>query len=921
MEGKDSRAVGKNEILLPQLYIPRPHPKLVLRPRLITPLRQVEDYRLILISAPAGFGKTTLLSQWLADPECQHHRERVGWVSLEGNLNLIRFWIYLISAVEAVDAGTGRVAMGLIDNTQPQVQKAITVLINSIAEANQPFLLILDDYDVIEDPEVHASLAFLLDHLPPNLHMVISSRIDPPLPLARLRLQRGMAELRAADLVFTLPETTALYNEVLGLNFSQDDLAALGERTEGWIAGLQAAALALQSRMTQSKENEFAPAARPAWQAAHDFIQEFTGSQRYILDYLVEEVLRRQPQHVQAFLLETSILDRLCGSLCDAVTGRDDSQSILEDLETANVFIIPLDEEASGRAIGRWYRYHRLFADVLRHQFQVALPGSAQENHRRASCWYETQGMFDEAIEHALAARDFSRAEDLLEPVIGQIIDRQGRLHQAVQWLESLPADRRRDHPQLNFWYALVLMLIGRGPDHEVPLREAEAAWRVQEDRAGLAKVASLRAHAACRRGDFDQTALEASQALSDLPEDDLILRCMTQYALGVACRAKGDLLGANQAIDQARQVSAKAGSVILNLLAETASGNLLLVQGRLRQAAETYREVIRKVGQRTFHPRIEASLQLGDVYREWNELEPAEDLLREGVRLAEVTGWEPYLAQGLLSLARVVAARERGMSPDGQVDDLLDRAAEIGRRLGRQGVMDKAGVLRARRSLSEGSLAAAVQWAAQRGFSLDDAIPFEQEMDYLTWARVLIAQGKTGETVRVLEQIRSNAQQAGRGGAQIETLALQALACQVEGRTDQALAVAAEALLRAEPEGYLRTFLDEGPPMAALVQQAGMRGITPAYTGRLLAAFKEAHLLSKASPIPVTAALVEPLSARELEIVQLLARGATNQEIAQQLSIALTTAKKHVSNIIGKLGVSNRAQVAARARDLGLIF
>lgn len=915
MEGENSRIAGKSQILLPQLFIPRPHTKLVPRPRLFAPLRHVEEYRLILISAPAGFGKTTLLSQWLADPEFQHHRERVGWVSLERHLNLIRFWIYLISAVEAVEAGTGRDAMGLIDNTQPQVEKAITVLINSIAEAHIPFILILDDYDVIEDPEVHASLAFLLDHLPPNLHIVIASRIDPPFPLARLRLQRNMAELRAADLIFTLPETTALYNEILGLDFSEDDLAALGERTEGWIAGLQAAALAMQSRLGQSQGAEPPFMGKPSSNDAHDFIREFTGSQRYIMDYLIDEVLRRQPEHVQSFLLETALLDRLCGPLCDSVTGREDSQSILEQLEAANVFLIPLDADR------KWFRCHRLFADVLRHQFQITNPGGGQEYHLRASCWYEREGMVDEAIEHALAARDFSRAEHLLEPVIGPIIDRQGRLHQVAQWLEALPPERRREHPQLNFWYALVLMLIGRAQDHEVPLREAEAAWREQADRVGLAKIASLRAHAACRRGEFDQTSREATQALADLPEDDRLLRSMTQYALGVACRAKGDLPGAYQAIDQARQVSAKAGSVIINLLAETASGNLLLVQGHLRQAAETYREVIRKVGQRTFHPRIEASLQLGDLYREWNELETAEDLLREGIHLAEVMGWEPYLAQGLLTQARVIAAREHGGSQGGQVENLLNRAAEIGRRLGRQGVIEKADVLRARRSLSQGNLLAAVQWARERGFSLEDMIPFEQEMDYLTWARVLIAQGKTGEAMRIMDHIHSNAQQAGRVGTQVETLALQALAHHAINSIDLARATLAEALLRAEPEGYIRLFLDEGPPMAALIQQAGMRGITPRYIGMLFAAFKEAQVLPEASPIPVTAALVEPLSERELEIVQLLARGATNQEIAQQLSIALTTAKKHVSNIIGKLGVSNRAQVAARARDLGLIF
>ncbi len=322
MVSKTRSVIDNNRILTPQLYIPRPHPKLVPRPRLMAPLRQVEDYRLILISAPAGFGKTTLLSQWLADSDSQHLRERVGWVTLDRNLNLVRFWIYLASAIESTESGMGRGALGLIDNTQPQVQKAIDELINSIAESASPYILILDDYDVIEDPDVHASLAFLLDHMPPNLHVVIASRIDPPLPLARLRLSRSMAELRAADLVFTLDETAALFNEVLGSGFSQDDLAALGERTEGWIAGLQAAALALQSMDGQDRGN--IPLQLTS-DEAHEFIREFTGNQRYILDYLIEEVIRRQPEQLQSFLLETSILDCLSGPLCDAVTGRSDS--------------------------------------------------------------------------------------------------------------------------------------------------------------------------------------------------------------------------------------------------------------------------------------------------------------------------------------------------------------------------------------------------------------------------------------------------------------------------------------------------------------------------------------------------------------------------------------------------------------------
>ncbi len=912
MEGKNSSVVGNNPILMPQLYIPRPNPKLVLRPRLMDRLGSVQDFRLTLISAPAGFGKTTLLSQWLAGPAALAIRERVGWVSLESDLNLVRFWIYLISAVETIEAGTGQDAMGLIDNTNPQVQKAITTLINDIAGSDKPFILILDDYDVIEDPEVHASLGFLLNHISPNLHLVISSRIDPPLPLARLRLQRHMLELRAADLTFTLDEAAALYNHVLGLKLSPDDLAALEERTEGWAAGLQAAALALQ---TAGEDGQ----GKPSGQASKDaraFIQEFTGNQRYILDYLVEEVLRRQPAYLQSFLLQTSILDRLSGPLCDALTGRDDSQSILEALDTANVFLFPLDEERG------WFRYHRLFADVLRHQFQIAHAGGAQENHHRASCWYEQQGMIDQAIEHALAARDFSRAEDLLEPSIGSIIDRQGRLHQVAQWIEAIPPDHRREHPQLNFWYALVLMLIGRAQDWEEPLREAEAVWRAQDDRAGLAKITSFQAHAACRRGDFDQTVIDATQALVELPEDDLALQSMTLYALGIACRWKGDLARAYQAIDEARQISAKAGSVILHLLAVSAFGNLLMVQGYLRRAAETNREVLRKVGTRTIQPKIEASLQLGILHREWNELTLAEQYLREAIDLASSTGWEPSLAQGLLNLARVITIRERNHSgPEREVDDLLNRAVEIGQRLGRQSLIDKAGVILARRSLAEGRLLDAAQWAAQRGFTLEDAVPLEQEMDYLTWARVLIEQGRTADAVQILDRIHADARQAGRGGALVETLALQALAYQAAGSLDQALEALAEALLRAEPEGYMRTFLDEGPPMAALIQQAGMRGIMPAYTSRLIAAFKEAYELPKARLVPVTGALVEPLSAREMEIVQLLARGATNQEIAEQLSIALTTAKKHVSNIIGKLGVSNRSQVAARARDLGLLF
>ncbi len=837
---------------------------------------------------------------------------RVAWLSLdEGDNDPARFLAYFVAALQTVEADIGEASLAMLRSSQPPYIEAIlTTLINEIAVAPDGFAPVLDDYYVIEAQPIHDALAFLLDHLPPQMHLVIASRSDPPLPLSRLRGRGQLTELRTADLRFTPDEAAALLNEVMGLDLSAEDVAALEARTEGWIVGLQMAALSMQGR---GKEH------------IAGFIAAFTGSHRYILDYLTDEVLLQQPESVQTFLLQTAILDRLTGSLCDAVTGQGNGsaeltpggQEMLEQLDAANLFIVPLDDER------QWYRYHHLFADLLRKRLSTTQPDLLSALHRQASEWYEKSGLIADAVSHALAAGDVERVARLVEENALAMIYH-GELTTAAGWLEALPDEVVRSHPWLRVSHAWALVYAGQLDGVEPGLQDAETALdrfdnaQRAEGKHIAGHIAAIRAYVAALRGDMLGSAELAREALEQLPEEDLAVRGLSAGLLGTVLRWSGDLVAAAQACAEAIAISQAAGDshVVVDALYDLAA--LQFVQGQLHKTVATCQdallladEYVRQGGRRL--PIAGSGYYLiGQVLCEWNDLEATLRHAREGLELCEQWGWPEGLAFGYRRLARALQAI-------GDADDALDAIHKA--RQAASGLSPWFGAHmaahQARLWLAQGNLTAASRWAQESGLSVDDELSFRDVSEYSVLARVLIAQGRLDEALGLLARLLKMTEAAGAMLVVIQVLVLQAMALQVQGEVDQALTALERALSLAKPEGYVRTFIDEGAPMAALLRTAASRGMVLDYVGKLLAAFEEAASPSLPRPSPL---LIEPLSERELEVLRLLAAGLSNREIAEELFLALGTVKKHINNIYGKLNVYKRTEAVARARELSLL-
>jgi LuxR family maltose regulon positive regulatory protein len=933
-------------LLRTKLHMPSVRPGLVLRPRLIERLNAGLQHKLTLISTPAGFGKTTLLSEWIQDRLTSPLH--VAWVSLdEGDNDPTRFWSYFIAALQAAQAEVGEAALPMLQSSQqPPIEAILTILINEMIERPGAFVLVLDDYHLIEVQPIHNTLAFFLDHLPQSMHLVIAGRADPPLPLARLRGRDQLTELREADLRFTPDEAAAFLSQVMGLKLSAEDVAALAARTEGWVTGLQMAALSMQRR-----------------EDVAGFIAAFTGSHRYILDYLVEEVLYQQPEDVQTFLLQTAILDRLTGPLCDAVTlarsrdlhpgqaGPGNSQEMLERLEANNLFIMPLDEDR------RWYRYHHLFADLLRNQLGRIQPGLLPTLHRRASDWYEGNGLPAEAVGHALAAGDVERVARLVEGNALVMMDH-GELTTLLKWLDALPDDLVRSRPWLCVFYAWTLVYTGRLDAVEVWLQDAEKSLdglagrtevpvlpqgdalpgKARQDIEG--HIAAIRAYVAASREEISQAIEFAHQAIRLLPERDLMARSFAALVLGSGYRYSGDLVAASQALVEAIAISRAAGDSHLATLSSCNLAGQLIHQGQLRKAAATFRDLLQPVsltlplsskeesrggvGVRRLPFTGLASTGLATVLREWNDLQSAERLAREGLELSKQWGQAEILMHGYVELARVLQAREN----KDEALDAIQMARQIARGLASL-FIDTTAAVEARLWLAQGDVAAASRWVQESGVSIDGELSFRHGLLYTTLARVLIAQGKQGEALGLLVRLLEVVEAAGAMGYAIENLALQAMALQAQGELDQALATLERALSLAEPEGYVRIFVDEGAPMAALLRKAAAGGFCPGYVERLLAALESetkgerktpSSSLSPVIPGPESSPLVEPLSEREIEVLRLIAAGRSNREIAEELFLAVGTVKKHINNIFGKLSVRKRTQAVARARELGML-
>lgn len=901
--------------------------------------------KLTLIAAPAGFGKTTLLSAWRATEAGRG--VAVAWVSLDaGDNDPPLFWSYVLAALGSVAPGLGAAALPLQLPQPAPIEYILTNLLNAIAARTggasdtpgRHVALVLEDYHVITAPAIHAALAWLLDRLPDTLHLVIATRADPPLPLARLRASGDLVELHADDLRFTLDEAAAFLNHRMGLALTSADLAALEVRTEGWIAGLQLAALALRDVRDRAA-----------------FIHSFAGTNRYIVDYLATEVLERQPAHIQTFLLQTSILDRLCGPLCDAVLRKDEGERIkdekesfilppsafiLEELERGNLFVVPLDADR------HWYRYHHLFADVLRQRLSRKGSGADVAGlHERASAWYEQQGLAAEAIQHALQLPDASRATRLIEQhglraIVG------GQLQTALGWHHRLPEDLRRSRPVLGIHHALALLFIGDLAGAEARLHDAESSIGPETPPAAVAltqgNAAAIRANIALYTGDVAGCVAYGEQVLRLLPETEVIARTTARLHVARAFRVTGDVtLAAERPAAAVVGPIRASGNLLASLTGLFNLARLQVVQGRLRAAAATYGEALQLVDGPDVLRGMFGSMPyyagLGDLHREWNELDAAGEYLDQAVALAQsmVTLDAEYATQGYLALARLQHAR----GEPAQAQATLEAVSDLAHRRGYvPDLMNRIAAVQAQLALAGGRLPAAVAWAEASGLSPDDKLSFAREAEYLVLARVWIAQARGGaagdylpRARRLLGRLMADAAPKARQASVLEILILQALAFAVQGYGPDALAALGQALSLAAPEGYVRLFVDEGPPMRVLLQRLdpGVVASRPDYVPLLLAAFAAQPGAIRGRPEPAAApapppltpaALEEPLTDREREVLRLIAAGHSNAEIAQTLVIALSTVKTHTNTIFGKLGVASRTQAVARARELHLI-
>ncbi len=877
-------------ILATKLYVPPRRSRMVLRPRLEQRLDEGLRRRLTLVAAPAGFGKSTLVAEWVGACDLP-----VAWLSLdEGDSDPDRFLAHLVAALRNVVPGIGESVLATLGSRQsPPVEETLTPLLNELATASADIVLVLDDYHCLEAKPVDQAVAFLVEHLPSRMHVVIATREDPALPLARMRARAELNEVRAADLRFTPEESAAFLNQVMDLGLSTADVHALDTTTEGWIAGLQLAAISLQGHED------------PA-----EFIRSFSGSHRFVLDYLVEEVLARQPPAIGEFLLRTSILDRLCGPLCDAVTldPSTPGRQTLEHLERANLFVVPLDGER------RWYRYHHLFGDLLRQRLGQSEPDAiVDELHGRASRWCEDNGFDLEAFRHAAAGHDIERAEHLIRGR-GPSLQVRGAVAPAVAWLSSLPVEALDARPSLRISYADVLLLgSGRTVGIEEMLAAAEATLQTWADdgttRGLLGWIGRLRALLAFLQHRADDMIIASKEALELLSSDE-VTRALAAWASGYAHEVRGDRAEARKTYGGALSMSRASGYRFGEMAASIGLAGIEELDNELRLAAETYEETIRLAADLPYLWISDAHLGLGRIRYEWNDLDAAWERGQAGLGLArQIQDTDRPVACQVL-LARVKLA---------QGD--LDEAARI--------------LAEAESSVREGEyvheaprVAAAQAMIRLRRGDLDGAARLSDEFALpLTHARVSLARGDAEGALSALEPYRRQAESQALLDGRLRALVLQALAHRAAGDTGEALLLLGEAMEIGEPEGFVRLFVDEGPLMARLLREAAAEGLHPEYCLRLLAVFatdKTGGWLGTPASYgghpPSTFGLAEPLSKRELELLGLIAEGLSNQGIAERLFLSPHTVKAHVRSIYAKLDVSSRTEAVARARLLGIL-
>ena len=894
-----------------KLHVPRRRRGLVARPRLSERLSR-EVPPLVLVSAPAGFGKTTLLTEWLATARTAG--TLVAWLSLDPrDDDPTTFWTYLVSAVRTALPDVGAGSLALLQSPQSSTDAVLATLLNELQTVQEDVVLVLDDYHVIESAEVHEGMAFLLEHLPPTLHLVIASRADPPLPLARLRARGELVEVRAADLRFAPDEATAYLGDVMGLTLTADEVAALEERTEGWIAALQLAALSMQGRDDVA-----------------GFIAGFAGDDRFVVDYLVEEVLQRQPEQVRRFLLQTSVLSRLTGPLCDAVTGQDGGKAMLEALERGNLFLVPLDDRR------RWYRYHHLFGDVLQARLLDEGPDRVRALNARASDWYERNGDPSAAIDHALAAEDVERAADLVERAIPALS--QARQEATLRrWFEALPDDLFGVRPVLAVGYVGALMSTGDVRGVEARLRDAEQ-W-VQQSTDGSRRppgdmvvvdrdafrrlpteITMYRAGLALVAGDVPGTLTHAQRALDLAGPDDHLGRGAAESLIGLAHWRTGDLEAAHRWYSDGMATLGRAGRRSDVVGGAITLADLRIAQGRLRDAMGYYERGLQVAAEdpaAVLRGVADMHVGMAELFRERNDLDAARRHLAISHELGDPAG----LPQNRYRW-RVATARLRQV--DGDAAGALDLLAQA------EGVhtsdyspeVRPIPAVRARMWVIQGRLDDALAWVRERRLAADDDLCYLREYEHITLARTLLArytaegsQGPLIDAVRLLHRLLRAAEDGRRGGSVLEILVLQALVLQAQGDVPAALASLRRALALAEPEGYVRIFVDEGPPMANLLRAMTTPGNVPAYVRRLLDALGMAE-----DTVRVDQGLIDPLSPRELDVLRLLGTHLDGPDIARQLFVSLNTVRTHTKNIYAKLGVNNRRSAVRRGEELDLM-
>lgn len=884
-------------LLETKLHMPGGPRTAVARPRLSSALEErIRDYRLVLVSAPAGYGKTTLVAEW-----ARLSNLRMAWLSLTGKEQEVeRFLRYLLAAWERAQPSVRETPFRmLLESSAPEVEAVLAAFVNAGNQTPDELVFVLDDYHVIEETDIHEALSFILDHLPEQVHFILTSRSEPSLPLARYRARGQLWEIGTEDLMFTREEASEFLERSMGLELDSDKIADLHARTEGWIAGLQLAALALRG------EKGIRGASL------------VSGRQRFIADYLAEDVLEQQPEAVQEFLLKTSLLDRLCGSLCSAVTGQAEANQMLERLERENLFIVALDDRRE------WFRYHSLFADFLRAALERRHPAEVQVLHRRAAGWYVRHDLPEAAFSHALAGDDVQRVIEIFQTYVAAKLAA-GEIKLVAGWLESLPAAWYADHPVLGLAEAAYRFFTGAFEDAVRRVDEVERqllSAEVEDKRGQLARVTAFRCFAACAQNDLQRAEAYADQALQDLPAEDLSFRPGIYAALGDTYRQNSRWEEAKQnylrALDLAHSPTGRVQSThVFGALAD-----LNLRQGRLTKAVDYWRRALAAIDEQENWGALPLPvigwvyIRMGEILYQWNRLAEARDLVGRGLERAELGGDVRSLIAGYLMKTRQELAEadvEAATENLERARPLLEQAqfAEWSSQFER---------LQIEIWLAQDRLRAAVDWSDEMLQGDRPVSGLENQVSYLAISRVLIVKGDVPSLKRaeaLLEDLRQAAAEEGRESIAIEALALQALAHWRRGEQVDAMTALERALRMAEPEGYVRVFVDLGLPMGRLLQEARSRDVMPDYVDQLLGAFGSDMTASpEARP-----ALPEPLTPREHEVLALIAAGLTNREIAEQLVVSPETVKKHSGNIYGKLGVTNRTEAVARARELGML-